>query len=120
MNKINLYLMAALMAAVFSISITSCSKDDEENSNEMTVKNLTGIDWYDSSIVFKESMNSDSKIIKMVKIGDVGIGNTFSTTKEASYFYIDARNKRGKLFMSKILYSSDNVSVKSSDILVNL
>lgn len=86
----------------------------------MTVKNLTNVDWYDASIVFKESMDSESEIIKMVNLGDIKVGETFATAKEGSFFYIHALNKRGKLFLSKILYSSDNVSVKSSDILINL
>ena len=100
--------------------ISSCSKDDDNEGRRMTVKNLTGVDWYDATIVFKESKDSDSKVIDMKKIGDVEVGSSFTTIKKGSYFWIDARNRRGKLFMSDILYSYDNVSVRSSDILINL
>ena len=103
-----------MLMCVFS----SCSKDDD--GTKITVKNLTGIDWYDASIIFKESSDASSKIINMVKVGDVPVGQSFTTDKVGTFFYINAKNRRGKLFMSEIVYGYENTSITSNEILVNL
>lgn len=108
-----------LVIVVLMCSFSSCSKDDDD-SPMITVKNLSGVDWYDASIIFKESMDASSKVIKMVKVGDVPVGQSFNTDKEGTFFYINAKNRRGKIFMSDIVYASENTSITSSDILINL
>jgi hypothetical protein len=111
-------LSTLLFVATLSFNFASCSKDDNDDGPKMTVKNLTGIDWYDTTIVFKESKDAGSKVIDFNEVGDIEVGKSFSTRKLGRFFYISARNTSGKIFMSDILYSSDNVSVKSSDILI--
>ena len=113
-------LLTIILVMSLSFYLTSCSKDDDEKGPLITVKNLTGIDWFDASIIFKESIDASSNVIKMVKIGDVEVGQSFTTNKEGTFFYIDAKNRRGKLFMSNIMYASDNTSITSKDILINL
>lgn len=118
-RKLLLCLTTMLLVVMLNFTFSSCSKDDDSGP-QITIKNLTSIDWYDASIIFKESKDASSNIIKMVKIGDVEVGKSFTTTKEGTFFYIDAKNKRGKLFMSDIVYASDNTSVTSKDVLINL
>lgn len=120
MTKRNLLqLLTMLVIVVLMCSFSSCSKDDDDGPM-ITVKNLSGVDWYDASIIFKESKNASSSVIKTVKVGDIPVGQFFTTGKEGTFFYIDAKNRRGKIFMSDIVYASENTSITSSDILVNL
>ena len=119
-RKCLLRLATLLIVTTLCFNFASCSKDDDDDGPQMTVKNLTGVDWYDATIVFQESKDAGSNVIDSKKIGDIEVGKSFSTSKLGTFFYIHARNRRGNIFMSDILYSSDNVSVKSSDILINL
>ena len=100
--------------------LSSCSKDDDGGGPKITVKNLTGIDWYDASVIFKESTDASSQIVKMVEIGDVPMGKSFTVTKESDYFYIDAYNNRGKLLMTDIVAAYNNKSLTNRDVLINL
>jgi len=116
------YILRAItigLVVMLGCVMSSCSKDDDDGP-KITVKNLSGVDWYDASIIFKESKDAGSKVIEMTKVGDVLVGGSFTATKAGTFFYIDAKNRRGKMFMSDIVYASDNTSIKSSDILVNL
>lgn len=108
-----------MLVVLLACNFTSCDKNDDDDEAKITVKNLTGVDWYNASIVFKESKDVSSKVIKITKIGDVEVGHSITTSKDGTFFYIDARNSRGNIFMSDIVYASDNTSITSKDILIN-
>ncbi len=120
MKKNLLKLMAICLVFSLACGLSSCSKDDDGGGPKITVKNLTGIDWYDASVIFKESTDASSQIVKMVEIGDVPMGKSFTVTKESDYFYIDAYNNRGKLLMTDIVAAYNNKSLTNRDVLINL
>lgn len=111
-------LFIAIAFLTVNMTFSSCSGSDD--GNQITIKNLSGVDWYDTNVIYKESKDADSKIIKMISVGDVPVGSTCSVEKEGMFLYIHAKNKRGKIFMSSIVYVSDNTTISSSDILINL
>lgn len=117
-KKKNLWsLFIILMVAMSCFSVISCSGNDEEE-NQISIKNLSGVDWYNATVIFKESINSDSKVIKMIKVEDVPVGSSCSVNKEGMFLYIDARNKHGKFIMSDIVYTSENITISSYNILI--
>lgn len=85
---------------------TACSKDDEK-----VIKNLSGSNWYDTQVWFMNSSDAES-LDSYQDVGDVGIGESCTVDSDKSYFYIYAKNSRGKLIMSrpKILTSSNSIT----------
>lgn len=118
-KKIFLGVFTTLMVAMLCFSVMSCSSNDEEE-DQISIKNLSGVDWYNATVIFKESIDSDSKVIKIIKVGDVPVGSSCFVKKEGWFLYIYAINKRGKDFMSDIVYTSENITISSYNILINL
>lgn len=114
MKKV-LFLLAILPMMLF----TACSSDDDDKET-YTIKNLSGVNWYDVDVCIMSSGDDDAELLEMIDVGDVAVGETCTISSEHSYFYISAKNNRGKIFMSKVKYLSKETSVSSYDILVNL
>ena len=108
-----------LMAILPMMFLTACSSDDD-GKETYTIKNLTGVNWHDVDVCIMSSGDDDAELLEMIDTKDVAVGETCTISTEHSYFYISAKNNRGKLFMSKVKYLSKVTSVSSYDILVNL
>lgn len=113
------FLFAAIIFSIGSMAFSSCSSNDNDE-NQISIKNLSGVDWYDTSVVFKETMEADSKIIKIISVGDVPVGSSCSVNNEGMFLYISAKNNRGKIFMSRIQITSNKITISSNDILINI
>lgn len=96
--------------------LTACSSDDDDKET-YTIKNLSGVNL---DVCIMSSGEDDAELLEMIDAGDVPVGETCTISSDHSYFYISAKNSRGKLFMSKVKYLSKDASVSSRDILVNL
>lgn len=114
MKKILLF-----MAILPMLFLTACSSDDDDKET-YTIKNLSGVNWYDVDVCIMSSGEDDAELLEMIDAGDVAIGETCTISSDHSYFYISAKNSRGKMFMSKVKYLSKDATVSSRDILVNL
>lgn len=95
------------------IVFASCSKDNESLKE---IKNLSGETWYDAQVWFMDSPESEN-LAGYQNVGDVGIGESCTVDSDNAYFYIYAKNSRGKLIMSKPKSLSSSNSVKENDLL---
>lgn len=107
MKKVLLIIVVGLLLA-----FAGCSKDDEP---QQTITNLSGVNWYDAQIWFKDSEGGELKGYESV--GSVSIGDKCNVSTEATYFYVYAKNASGKLLMSKDIpfSSSKKTNVTKND-----
>lgn len=102
-----------IMAMALPMVLMSCSDDDGEKMK--TIKNLTGTSWYDAQIWFMESTEAES-MTGYQEVGDVAIGESCTVESESAYFYVYAKDARGKVLMSQPKPLNKSVSVKEDDL----
>ena len=93
--------------------LSGCSKDD---SNSKTITNLSGATWYKAQVWFRSSPDGDLNGYK--DVGTVDIGESCTVDTDEPYFYIYAKDARGKLIMSEtISFSGNKTNVTAKDLL---
>lgn len=90
-----LLIMLAAMLPLFAF--VGCS-DEEDSQKE--IKNLSGTNWYEAQVWFLESEDPDS-MTSYVEVGDVENGESCFVNSDQNYFYIYAKDGRGRLIMSQ-------------------
>ena len=100
-----------MLAMVLPMVLTSCS----DEGNIKTIKNLTGVSWHDAQIWFMESTEAES-MVGYQEIGYVGIGESCEVDSESAYFYVYAKDSRGRTVMSRPKRLSEVVSVYEDDL----
>ena len=96
-----------LMALLPMMLLTACSDDDTESKE---IKNLSGKTWYDTQVWFMTSTDAES-LDGYQEVGDISVGESCTVNSDKGYFYIYAKDNRGKLIMSKPKRLSSSNSV---------
>lgn len=100
-----------VMVIALQFILCGCSKDD----NEIIITNLSGVNWYDTQVWFRETEGGDLKGYK--EVGLVAIGSTCVVETEMPYFYIYAKDNRGRMIMSKDIHIvGGKATVKEKDL----
>lgn len=105
------YTLSTITLMLFLLN--GCSKDEKDSK---TITNLSGVTWYKAQVWFRSSPDGDLNGYK--DVGTVDIGESCTVDTDEPYFYIYAKDARGKLIMSEtILFSSNKATVTSKDLL---
>ena len=104
-----------VLSAILLITVlfSGCSKDD---NNSKTITNLSGETWYKAQVWFRDSPNGDLNGYK--DVGTVDVGESCIVDTDEPFFYIYAKDARGKLIMSEtISFAGRKTTVTSKDLL---
>ncbi len=96
-----------------AILLSGCSKDDKDSK---TITNLSGETWYKAQVWFRDSPNGDLNGYK--DVGTVDVGESCIVDTDEPFFYIYAKDAKGKLIMSEtISFAGRKTTVTSKDLL---
>ena len=101
-----------ILAMVLPMVLLSCSDDGDKMK---TIKNLTGTTWYDTQVWFMESTEAESTT-GYQEVGDVSVGESCTVESESAYFYVYAKDAKGKVLMSQPKPLNKSVSVEEDDL----
>lgn len=103
-------IMAILVIALQFI-LCGCSKDD----NEVIITNLSGKNWYETQVWFRKS--DGGELTGYTEVGMVSVGSTCVVETSEPYFYIYAKDNRGRMIMSKDIHIvGGKATVKEKDL----
>lgn len=98
---------------LIAVLLNGCSKDDKDSK---TITNLSGVTWYKAQVWFRSSPDGDLNGYK--DVGTVDVGESCTVDTDEPYFYIYAKDARGKLIMSEtISFAGRKATVTSKDLL---
>ncbi len=109
MNK---YIKALLLMIVTSLIIVGCSKEDNDRCK---ITNLSGVDWYDASVLL---LDSEESIEGIEDIGNVSVGDVFTLPSGYTYFVVSGRKYNGKVLRSYDLRLYDGAKVTEDDMML--
>lgn len=101
-----------MLAMALPIAFASCSDDGDKMK---TIKNLTGTTWYDTQVWFMESTEAES-MTGYQEVGDVAVGESCTVESESAYFYVYAKDARGRMIMSQPKPLDKSVYVGEDDL----
>lgn len=95
-------LLFAVMACL--VLFTGCSDDDDKPTK--TITNLSGIAWYNTTIVFVDTEGGE--ITDYKDVGTVEVGKSCNVSTDKSIFHILAKDASGEAIMSKDIHITNN------------
>jgi hypothetical protein len=97
---------------MLSLVLGGCSKDDD---NTKTITNLSGVNWYDAQVWFRDTEGGE--LSGYDEVGMVTVGETCTVSTNKAMFYIYAKDARGKLIMCKdIKFVNNKATVTENDL----
>lgn len=103
-----------LLFILISALLVGCKKENEKP--HYTIQNLSGVTWYNAEVWFRNTPGGELEIWQ-AKVGMVENGSSCSVETDCSYFYIYAKDYRGKMIMSKdIKLNTGTIIVKAADL----
>lgn len=103
--------IAFILVIALQFILCGCSKDDDG----IYITNLSGKNWYGTQVWLRDSDGGDLKGYK--EVGLVTNGSTCVIDTETPYFYIYAKDNRGKMIMSKdIRVAGEKATVTEKDL----
>lgn len=99
-----------IIVALLAI-LPSCSKEE----NSVTITNLSGKNWYETQVWFRQS--EEGELSGYTEVGMVEVSSTCVVETEEPIFYIYAKDNRGRMIMSRNIHiMGSSATVKESDL----
>lgn len=100
-----------LLLILPTLTFIGCSNDD----NDKTITNLSGIDWYNTTIVFVDTEGGE--ITDYKDAGTVKVGASCTISSEKTIFHILAKDASGNGIISKDIHLvGGKATVKEGDL----
>ncbi len=103
--------IAFILVIALQFLLCGCSKEDDG----VIITNLSGKNWYDAQVWFRETEGGELKGYE--DVGMVTTGSNCIVYTSLPYFYIYAKDNRGRMIMSKdVRISGGKATITEKDL----